>query len=69
MSIETLQSEVRILSPAERRKLLAFIIALEDQERADYAAQLSVKIDNKSPERWLTAEQCERKLGLSGDPK
>jgi hypothetical protein len=65
MSIEMLKSEVQSLSAAERRKLMAFMVVLEDQGRADYATKLAQKIDDKSPDRWLSAEQCEQQLGLS----
>ena len=65
MSIEVLQSEVRALSPEQRRKLMAFMVALEDQSRPDYPAELARKIEDHSPDRWLTPEECERKLGLS----
>ena len=40
------------------------LVTIKDQNRAGYAAELAQKIDNKSPDRWLTAEQCERELGL-----
>ena len=64
MSIEVLQSEVSALSSEQRRKLMAFMVVLEDRGRADYAAELARKIDDKSPDRWPTPEQCERELGL-----
>ena len=64
MSIETLQSEVRAMPAELRRKLMAFMVMLEDSSRPDYAADLARKIDDKSPDRWRTPEQCERELGL-----
>ncbi|MFM8471529.1 MAG: hypothetical protein ACKODH_16465 [Limisphaerales bacterium] len=64
MSIEGLQSEVRALAPEERRKLMAFMVAMEDSSRADYAASLAQRIDDASPDRWRTPAQCERDLGL-----
>jgi hypothetical protein len=64
MSIETLQSEVRALTTEQRRKLMAFIVAIEDQNRSGYPAELAKKIDDKNPEHWLTDEQCARELGL-----
>jgi hypothetical protein len=69
MSFETLKSEVQALSADARRKLIAFMVALQDEGREGYAAKLAAKIDDPSPDRWLTAEQCEQKLGLSGDSK
>ena len=64
MSIEVLQSEVSALSSEQRRKLMAFMVVLEDRSRVDYAKELARKIDDKSPDHWLTPEQCERELGL-----
>jgi hypothetical protein len=68
MSIEAIKSELRALPAEERRKLMAFMVVLDDQERADYAV-LAKRIDDKSPERWLTPEQCERELGLSDESR
>jgi hypothetical protein len=65
VSIEVLQTEVTALSSEQRRKLRAFMVVLEDRSRADYAKELAQKIDDKSPDRWLTPEQCERELGLN----
>ena len=67
MSIEAIQKELRGLKPEERRKLMAFLVALDDESRAGYAVELARRIDDRSPEKWLSAEQCERELGLSGD--
>jgi len=67
MSLDTLKTEVQALSADARRKLMAFMVALQDEGREGYAARLAAKIDDKSPDRWLTAEQCEQELGLSGD--
>ena len=64
MSIEVLQSEVSALSSEQRRKLMAFMVALEDRNRPDSADELARKIDDQSPGHWLTPEQCERELGL-----
>lgn len=64
MSIEMLQNEVSALSSEQRRKLMAFMVALEDRNRPDYPAELARKIDDNSPDHWRTPEQCERELGL-----
>jgi hypothetical protein len=65
VSIEVLQTEVTALSSEQRRKLMAFMVVLEDRSRVDYAQELARKIDDKSPDRWLTPEQCESELGLN----
>jgi len=69
MSIEAIKSELRALPPEERQKLMAFLVVLEDEAHAEYAAKLAQRIDDKSSGRWLTPEQCERELGLSDAPK
>jgi len=56
---------VESLGEDERRKLLAFMVALEDRADPDYPERLSRKIDDNSPDRWLTPDQCERRLGLA----
>lgn len=59
-----LQSEVSSLPSDMRRKLMAFMVALEDKARPGYAAELARKIDDSSSAKWLTPEQVERELGL-----
>ena len=69
MSFDVLLNEVRVLPAAARRKLMAFMVSLQDEAREGYAAKLAQKIDDPSPGRWLTVEECEKKLGLTDEPK
>ena len=46
MSIEALKSELRALPIEERRKLMAFLVVLDDEGRHDYASKLAQKIDD-----------------------
>jgi hypothetical protein len=69
MSFEVLKAEVQALPSDARRKLMAFMVVLQDEGREGYGAELAAKIDDRSPDRWLTAEQCEQKLGLAADPQ
>lgn len=69
MSFDTLKKEVESLADDDRRKLLAYMVALEDRGRDDYRAKLARKIDDASPERWRTLEQCESELGLTDESK
>jgi hypothetical protein len=69
MSIEALMNEVQSLSADARRKLMAFMVALQDEGREGYAAKLAAKIDDQSGDHWLTPEQCEQQLGLSDESK
>ncbi len=67
MSFDTLLKEVQSLAEPERRKLLAFMVALDDRGSSDYAEKLAMKIDDATPGRWLTLEQCAQELGLPHD--
>lgn len=69
MSIEVIKSELRALPAEERRKLIAFMVVLEDEGRQEYAARMAQRINDDSPGRLLIPEQCERELGLSDDSK
>ena len=64
MSFDTLKKEVESLAQEERRKLIAYMVVLEDHEQAGYREKLARKIDDRAPQNWLTPEQCERELGL-----
>ena len=66
MSFEALKEKVDSLPDGERRRLLAYLVSVEDAKTAGYAARLSKKIDDKTPGRWLTIEELDKKLGLDG---
>ena len=56
MSIEALKAEVQILPTDERRKLMAFMVGLENEERAvqkDAHATLAIKEDDYFPVRKI----------------
>ena len=59
--------EVGTLDEAERRRLMAYLVALEDRGNADYQQKLAKKIDDRSPHRWLTIDEVEREIGGDGD--
>jgi hypothetical protein len=66
MSFDALLKEVESLPDDERRKLMAFTVVMEDRANAEYQKERARKIDDRTPGRWLTPEQCERDLGLLG---
>jgi hypothetical protein len=66
MSFDALLKEVESLADEERRRLLAFMVAMEDRASAGYAEKLARKLDAPSTEHWLTPEECSRELGLPG---
>jgi hypothetical protein len=48
---------------------MAFLVSLQDEGREGYAFKLAQKIDDQSPDRWLTVEACEKRLGLNDQAK
>jgi len=65
MSFETIKEQVDLLQDAERRRLLAYLVSIEDAKMTGYAERLGKKIDDNTPERWLTIEELDKKLGLN----
>ncbi len=60
MNFETLKFEVESLPVAARRKLMAFMVALEDESCSNYAAYPTEKIETSSLNQLLTLEKHER---------
>jgi hypothetical protein len=63
MSIAEIKAEVASLSKRERKELAAYLAELERLFPQDLVKELSKKIDDKNPERWLTLEEVKRRLG------
>jgi hypothetical protein len=62
MSIQEIRTEVQALPADERRRLAAFLISLRHKDLTDYRAQMAVKIDDASPENWITLEEMDERL-------
>ncbi len=62
MNVEELEREVEGLNDAERRRLMAHLVAIEDRKRPAYRAEMARKIDDKDPSHWLTLEEFDRLL-------
>jgi hypothetical protein len=62
MSLESLQQELAALPAHERRRVQAFLVALEDSADAAHRRTLSEKID-KPAGRFATLEELDRRLG------
>lgn len=63
MSIAVIKEEIAHMSPEERRHLAAYIVSLNSNLDPEFRRELARKIDDKSPERWVTLEEAERRLG------
>ena len=67
MSVESLQQELAALPAHERRRVQAFLVALQDSSDDAYRKKLSEKID-KPVENFATLEELDRRLDL-GRPR
>jgi hypothetical protein len=62
MSIQEIHAEVEALPAEERRRLAALLVALRHKDLADYRARMARKIDDDSPENWVTLEEMDQRL-------
>lgn len=62
MSLVELKNEMEHLTPTERRHLTAHLVALERRTDPEFRRELTRKIDDKTPGRWLTVEEAESRL-------
>jgi hypothetical protein len=62
VSLAELKHELEHLTPAERRHLTAHLVALERRVDPEFQRELTRKIDDHTPDRWLTVEEAESRL-------
>jgi hypothetical protein len=46
----------------ERRRLAALLVSLRHKDLVDYSARMAWKIDDDSPENWVTLEEMDSRL-------
>ena len=61
MSFESLQQELAALPAEERRRVQAFLVALEDSSDADHRLKLSEKI-GRPAEKFASLEELDDRL-------
>ena len=62
VSLQEIKSELQALPADERRELAAFLVSLRHKDLAGYQARMSEKIDDQSPEKWITLEELDQRL-------
>ena len=62
VSIQEIKSEVEALPADDRRQLAAFLVSLRHRDLAGYRARMTGKIDDPSPEKWVTLEELDQRL-------
>ena len=63
MSVESLQQELAALPPHERRRVQAFLVALQNSTDEAYRKKLTQKI-NKPAEDFANLDELDRRLGI-----
>jgi len=59
---ESLKEEVASLAKDDRRELMGYMVALQITEDPAFRRTLTERIDDKSPENWVTLEELDAKL-------
>ena len=68
MSFEAIEREIVTWDDAKLRKLQALVVALRvHHDDPAFAEKMAHRIDDHSPERWVTPEEFGRRLGLPPD--
>jgi hypothetical protein len=65
MSVEVLMHEVASLGPEDRRKLMAYLVTLQDAADPAYKQELARRAEEKDPSRWLSLDELDARLGLA----
>jgi hypothetical protein len=60
MSIAELKAEVDRLSSEERQQLKAYLTLKDEIPNEEFLKGLAEKINDRSPDRWLTIEEFEK---------
>lgn len=69
METGELKSELAALDSKGRRQMIAFLLALEEQNNQEYREELARRIDDKDPNHWVSLDELDRRLGLGGHKK
>ncbi len=62
MSFAELKSEVDRLSPEEVQKLKAYLTLKDRLNDPEFRQEISRKLNDPDPSRWLTLEEVEKRL-------
>lgn len=66
MRLDELQLEAERLAPGDRRKLMSFLVALDVRTDEQYGGELTRRLDDRSPERWISLQDAEGRLKVDG---
>jgi len=62
MTFSQLEKEVAALDPAKQRKLSAYLVALRLRRDKAWRAEITRRLDDKSPGAWIPFDALKRRL-------
>ena len=62
MSVSEIMNELEGLPLEDRRQLAAFLVTLRHRDLAGYRAAITKKIDDTTPENWLSLEEYDQRF-------
>jgi hypothetical protein len=65
MSLPDLQREAAALGHPERRKLMAFLVALNLRDDDGYRKEISSRLRDDQPGAWISLDEVEKRLGAA----
>lgn len=62
MNLTIVQQEIENWKPEEQDRLAAYLAVLRLKRTAGHADELSRRLDEKAPEKWLTLAEVKKRL-------
>lgn len=62
MDVGVLKSELQALESKDRRRMIAFLLALEERDNQVYRQELARRIDDQDATHWITLDELDRRL-------
>lgn len=63
MDLSIVQREIESLAPEDQDRLAAFLTVLRLKRDPAHVAELSRRLDDRSPEHWLRLDALKQRLG------
>ena len=64
MTFAQIEKTVATLRPQSQRKLMSYLVALELRRDGEYRAEITRRLNDRSPGAWLSLEAVGRRLKL-----
>ncbi len=65
MSFAEIEQKVEALSPEQQRKLMARLVGLELRRDEEYKAELTRRLDDRSPGAWVSLDEVKKRAGFA----